>query len=116
MKKSIYQELTEFAKNQISELDINVFRTDVFDVHHEVFNSDYYIIGYYDAQKWLNDHEINVFDGIEWCKSKEIEHFGKSNTNYDNAEVLVNHLVYWAGYDIIEDIIRDVKYNSEIEE
>ena len=35
------------------------------ELHHEIFNTDYYIIGTYKAKQWLSD---KVFDVIEFIK------------------------------------------------
>jgi hypothetical protein len=109
--KSVKQELKEFAKNQILELDINL-KMDVSDVHNEIFNSDYYIIGYYDCEEWLKMHNIRIFDAIEYCQNQELENFGETHTKFENSEVLVNNLVYWMGLEIIDEVIKEIKSNN----
>lgn len=110
MKKSIQNELIEYGVQRLAELQLsNSEIQDVHEVHHQLFNSDYYIIGYYEADQWLKEHEINVFAGIEFCKNNEEEHFGEFFTNIDNSEILVNHIVYWVGMEVIEEIIYQYK-------
>ena len=71
--------------------------------HFNMFNEDYFI-GYYNARKWLDRHNIGVFEGIEICREYEIEYFGENNTYIDNYEKLVNQLVYWYGIDLCNEL------------
>ena len=45
-------------------------------MHYELFNVDYYIIGYYQAEQWLSKHDISVFAGIKFVQDYE-----KNNPN-----------------------------------
>jgi len=69
-----------------------------------MFNEDYYIIGYCKADNWLTKHGLNVFEAIRICNDYEQEHFGEIQTTFDNAEKLVNHLVYWYGQDLCNEL------------
>lgn len=107
MKNTIKKELTEFAKEFISEqirYDVDYLRKDKYDIHQEIFNQDYYIIGYYQAEQWLNEHNISVFEAIKICNDYEDNNFGEIQTKFDNAEKLVNHLIYWYGQEILEEL------------
>ena len=44
------------------------------DLHHEAFNTDYYIIGTYQAKQWLGDMAFNVINHV---KEYEQENFGE---------------------------------------
>ena len=90
MKQSIKSELTQHI-NQYNKHDQN---------HFTMFNEDYYIIGYYNAEQWLKKHNLDVFEAISICNQYEEENFGEIQTQFDNAETLVNNLVYWFGHDI----------------
>ena len=72
--------------------------------HFTMFNEDYYIIGYHKAEQWLKKHNLNTFEAIRICNDYEIEHFGEIQTQFDNAEKLVNHLVYWYGQDLCNEL------------
>ena len=73
------------------------------DVHNELFNSDYYIIGNYQAKQWLEKHEIDVFDAIGIVQDWEKEVLGEVKTPVQ-PENIVNMLVYIWGEYILEDI------------
>lgn len=108
MKNTIKKEIKEFAQDYINEqvnYDKNYLSKDAYDIHHEMFNQDYYIIGHYEAEQWLKKHDIGVFEAIEICNEYEENNFGEIHTKFDNAEKLVNHLVYWYGQEVLTEIL-----------
>lgn len=74
------------------------------DLHHYLFNHDYYVIGYYRAEKFIKENDLNTFDLIKYCQEMEKENFGEINITFDNAEKLVNHYAYWRGQELMYDI------------
>ena len=81
------------------------------DIHDKVFNQDYFIIGYYNAQQWLIDEQGNnrTFEVLTYVMEQEKDNFGTVETVYDNAETLVNHYAYWLGYEVIADTLEKMK-------
>ena len=73
------------------------------DLHHEVFNTDYFIIGYYDASKWINENFGDAFNAIDIVKEYEVENFGEMNTEV-NSEKIANMLSYICGEEVIGDL------------
>ena len=73
------------------------------DLHSEIFNSDYYIIGRYEAEQWLVKH-IGVFNAIGEIKEYEESNFGEVNTDLSESEKVVNMIVYIAGEEILSNI------------
>ena len=72
------------------------------DLHHEAFNTDYYIIGTYRAKQALN--EYGVFDAFEKITEFEEINFGNVNTDFTNPEHVANILWYILGYELMIDI------------
>ena len=70
------------------------------DLHNEIFNTDYYIIGTYEAKQWLGDQ---AFDIIGIIKEYEEDNFGEVTTELDNPEKVVNMYVYIVGEDLINE-------------
>ena len=66
------------------------------DLHHEVFNTDHFIIGYYNAKQWMKQHDIDAFDLIDFVQDYERDNFGETNTQI-NAESMVNMFSYIVG-------------------
>ena len=102
------QEIIEFAKDRIEEIydyDKDKVSTDnTYDLHHEIFNSDYYIIGRYQAKQWLGS---DAFDCIYEIQEYENNHFGQVTTDLSEPERVANMYVYIIGEEILEDVISD---------
>lgn len=96
--RSIKIELTEHIEEYVNSNDTQGI--DLGDLHHTIFNEDYYIIGYYNAEKWLKRHNIGVFEGVKFCQEYEEQNFGEFR-QYDNAEQLVNMIAYIIGEELI---------------
>ena len=74
------------------------------DLHNEVFNSDYYIIGRENAKDALREYD--VFEAIELVQTYETEHFGTIYTELSNPERLINMVYYIIGDEIIVDMYQ----------
>ena len=72
------------------------------DLHNEVFNTDYYIIGTWQAKEALNEYD--VFDAIEKVRDYESGNFGETYTDIANPEALVNMLYYIIGEEVISEM------------
>ena len=108
---SIYnkrQEIADFAKDRIQEIyDYDKDKVNLncsMALHHELFNTDYYIIGRYQAKEWLGS---DAFDIIYEIQEFERDNFGCVTTDLSDPEKVVNMYVYIVGYQIIEDIVSD---------
>ena len=90
-------EIKEYAIYTIKEnlaYDKDYLDKDINDIHFDLFNTDYYIIGYYQAEKWLKN---NVFQVIEFIKEYEQDNFGEVTTDLSSSESVVNMYVYIIG-------------------
>jgi hypothetical protein len=99
MKESIRKELKEYINENISTLVYQDFN----DLHYSLFNQDYYLIGYYQCQKWLDQHDISVFEALETIREYEDFNFGECK-HYTNAEETVNMLVYIYGEELLTEM------------
>ena len=100
MKDSIKEELELYIQDLKDQNILNEENKE--DWHHLAFNEDYYIIGYYNADKWLEKHELNAFDAIDQVLEYEIAHFGEITTDV-NSEAVVNMLAYIYGEELINN-------------
>jgi len=105
MKHSVKQELAHHILDRINDGVIDDANKD--DWHFHCFNEDYYIIGYYEAEQWLKNHDISAFEAIGICQEYENEVFGEQYKMYDNAETTVNMLAYIYGDQILNEIDAD---------
>jgi len=104
MKYSIREELESYLIDLIND---NVLTDDNFeDWHQYAFNEDYYIIGYYNASKWLKKHGLGEFEAIDIVKEYEIYNFGEFTTEI-NSESITNMLIYIYGEDLINEFDGD---------
>ena len=73
----------------------------ISDLHHYLLNEDYFIIGYYQAEKWLKKDNSSVFEAIETIKDYEQSNFGQVSTDLSNSENVANMLAYILGEEIL---------------
>ena len=78
--------------------------TETSDVHNDIFNMDYYIIGTYQAKQWLGDM---TFDVIETIKDYEQSNFGEVFTDFSEPERVVNMYVYIVGEWILPEAMEE---------
>ena len=114
MKTSIKTELQEHILDCLNE---GILTNENFeDWHYHCFNEDYYIIGYYEANQWLEKHNMNAFEAIDIVREYEVDNFGVFTTE-TNSESIVNMLVYIYGEEIIQstgtDCIKELKNELE---
>jgi hypothetical protein len=97
-----YIEMRQDAIADIIECLENGFSNYYCDLHNEVFNTDYYIIGTYEAKQALNAYD--VFNAIEKVKEYEKLNFGECYTDISDPEKLVNMLYYIIGEEVIVEM------------
>ena len=99
-----YEEIKSHFNDFINdENNKDIIKNNLDDLHHEIFNTDYYIIGRYEAKKWLGDQVFNI---IEIIKEYEQFNFGEINTDFSEPEKVVNMYVYIIGEEIVADYIN----------
>lgn len=80
------------------------------DLHNEVFNTDYYIIGTYRAKEVLREYD--VFEAIELVQNYEKDNFGEIYTDLSNPEKLINMVYYVVGEEIISEMYEIEEFND----
>ncbi len=99
MNNEKHNSMREEAVEAIIETLENGFDGYYCDLHNEVFNTDYYIIGTYKAKEALREYD--VFDAIEKVMEYENGNFSEVTTELYDPEKLVNMLFYVIGDEII---------------
>ena len=69
------------------------------DLHNEVFNTDYYIIGRAEAKEALNEYD--VFEAIDLVQEYERDNFGEVLTDLSSPEKLINMVYYIIGEEAV---------------
>ena len=96
------EEIQEHFNDYLTENEerLAVRNLDPYDVHHEAFNQDYYIIGTWKAEQWLGDQVFNI---IGYIKEYEQDNFGEVYTDLTSPEAVVNMYTYIIGEQIVSD-------------
>lgn len=94
--REAFNEILSYTIDKIKDLG-TFTRTD--DLHNEIFNKDYFIIGRYEAEQFLQ--KIGVFKAIEIVKEYEENNFGKVSTDFSEPEKVCNMYVYIVGEEIL---------------
>ena len=88
------QELVNFTTDKCNDLKgSSIYGCDL---HNEIFNTDYFIIGYHESEKWLNANG-GVFNAIGEIKEYEEDNFGALSTDISSSEKVINMYVYILG-------------------
>ena len=86
------------------------------DLHNEVYNSDYFIIGRWQSEQWLIAN-YGIFNAIDKIKEYEESNFGEVNTNLSESEHVTNMLVYIIGEEVLcESEHLQKKWNVQLSE
>jgi len=84
------------------------------DLHNELFNTDYFIIGRYEAEQWLIKN-VGIFSAIDTIKEYEEFNFGDVKTDLTESEKVVNMYVYIKGEEILSNIeLLQEKWNDSL--
>ena len=99
------EEIREHFQDRIKDYNWNTILKLINDndLHQEIFNTDYYIIGTYKAKQWLGDKTLDI---IRFIKDYEIDNFGELKlTDITEPEKIVNMYVYIIGEEIVNDFM-----------
>ena len=107
---------TYFTKNEALE-DIKevlkFYSGNYSDLHNETFNTDYYIIGTYEAEQALEQY--GTFEAIRKIQEYENDNFGEVLTDLSDPEKIANMLYYIIGNEAINDLYEYSETFSENE-
>jgi len=98
--------MREEARMDIIEVLKNGYSGYYCDLHNEVFNTSYYIVGTYEAKQALQ--EYGVFEAIEKVQAYEKDNFGEVYTDLSDPEKLINMLYYIIGEEVLYEMMEDV--------
>lgn len=105
------QEMREEARAAIIEALEDGYTGYYCDLHNEVFNTDYYIIGTYQAKEALKEYDI--FDALEKVQTYEKYNFGEIYTDLSDPEKLINMLYYIIGEEVLFEMMDGVEAWNE---
>ena len=98
----------KFMREEARERIINCLKNNYTgyycDLHHEVFNTSYYIVGTHKAKEALFDYD--VFKAIEKIQTYEKENFGELYTDLSDPEKVINMLFYIIGEEVLWEMLE----------
>lgn len=98
---------TDIVEHAIDGLDCLIQsdrEIDGSDLHHELFNVDYFIIGYYQAEKWISENYGSAFKAIDRIKEYELSNFGEQYTDLTDSEKVANMIAYIEGEELLSNL------------
>ncbi len=101
------QEMREEARAAIIQALRDGYTGYYCDLHNEVFNTDYYIIGTDEAKEALKEYD--VFKAIEKVQTYEKDNFGEVYTDLSNPEKLINMLYYIIGEEVLLEMMDGIE-------
>ena len=96
--REAFNEILSYTIDRLKDLGTGT-RAD--DLHNEIFNTDYFIIGRYEAEQFLQ--KVGTFEAIGTIKEYEEDHFGEVNTDFSSPEKVCNMYVYIIGEEILNN-------------
>ena len=115
------QEMREEAREAIIKALKDGYAGYYSDLHHEIFNTSYYIIGTEKAKQALE--EYGVFDAIGKVQEYEKNNFGEVYTDLGNPEKVINVLYYIIGEEVLYEMLdssetleRKWRWNKQADE
>lgn len=106
-----HEEMKQEAIEAIIEALENGYNGYYCDLHNEVFNTDYYIIGTYQAKEALREYD--VFEAIELVQTYEKDNFGEVYTDLSDPEKLINMVYYIVGDEVIGEMYEIDAFNDK---
>ena len=105
------QEIKDFCLDRLREIAEHMDNQDyrdayVSDLHDDIFNRDYYIIGHYQCKQWMG---ADAFDMIGDVQEYERDNFGEVHTDLSSPESVVNMWVYIQGWEYIHECYETVR-------
>ena len=105
------QEIKDFCLDRLREIaeymDNQDYRdAEVWDLHNDIFNTDYYIVGRYQAKEWMG---AEAFDMIGDIVEYEKDNYGEIHCDLSEPERVVNMWVYIQGWKCIHECYETVR-------
>ncbi len=97
--KTFNTEIVNHAIDRINDM-IGYDGTEASELHFHLFNEDYFIIGYYQAEEFLKAGP-GIFNAIEEIKQYEQDNFGEVTTDLSNSESVANMYAYIHGEELL---------------
>ena len=95
---------------------VELLEDDAGELHNQLFNEDYFIIGIYQANEFLNGEGLSI---LAWVVDRELSEFGEvvDIRRLAEPEILATHFAYWAGWEVIwgvDALLPNIEHFEEV--
>lgn len=101
MKTTINESIKEHGLDNLESMIGTNCQCEGSELHHWLYNMDYFIIGRYQAKEFLD--EFGVFEAIDIVTTYEKDNFGEVTTDISDPERLANMLSYVQGEEFLNE-------------
>ena len=99
------ESMREEARERIINCLKNHYTGFYCDLHHEVFNTSYYIVGTWEAKKALMEYD--VWEAIDKVQTYEKDMFGEVFTDLSDPKKVINLLFYIIGEEVMHEMLDE---------
>ena len=103
LKPKMNRLISDVRSHALSLLEDGFIDVEGADLHHQIFNQDYFIIGTYKAKQWLGEF---TWDAIGKIQEYEKDNFGEVTTDLQDPEKVCNMLAYILGEEVLQESSR----------
>lgn len=110
MKTDQIQDIIDHGIDRLQEMDGCDYASEL---HHHLYNEDYFIIGTHKAKEWMGNQ---AFDIIAKVQEYEQSNFGEVATDLGDPEMVASMYAYIVGEEILShsDTLRE-KWDSSLD-
>ena len=107
------RKIRNLIKDEIKDMIMDYKDVYGCDLAYEMYNNDYYIIGTYEAKRFLKEY----FDDMTECLEQHEEEFGEQYPDITNPEKVATLLALFVAQDVLyESKTLDKCWNDRLEE
>ncbi len=97
-QQSAINQIIEYGIDQLDNVTAPI---EAADLHNRLYNEDYFIIGYYQADQFLA--EYGTMSAIRNIQEYEEQNFGEINTDLGDSEKVAGMLAYIIGEEVLNN-------------
>jgi hypothetical protein len=101
--REVVERIQDSDLEELVEMTIEQDFDGIQDLHNELFNMDYFVVGYANAENMINLYG-SVFYAIEKIKEYEMDNFGEIYTDFSDSEKVCNMLAYIVGENCLYEL------------
>ena len=107
------EKVIDYLIEKLKEFNYDGFTCDSYDLHNEVFNTDYVVIGCYQAKQMIAEN----IDDLFYMLDEYEQEFGESYKDIQDVERVLNLMYYMCGLQLFNELnLHSNEYNGILEQ